>query len=145
MTYEKLRKHISEKLNPKTKEIHTAIEEIGQHFRNLGFGVPVWHPEKVHSANVGGLTAESYIGYARLEGKWGLLIRTIEYTPENHSFVNQRVYNIESCGNMEIVANALGKIGDLVLSISKAVDRQIEMLPRLESETNELRNPGCEF
>ena len=145
ITFEKLTKHISEKLNPQIKEIHAAVAEIGAYFRNLGLGVAVWHPEKIHTANVGGLDADSYVGYARLEGKWGLLIRTIEHDRDSRAFVAQRVYTIETCGNMEIVANALGKIRELVPDINKACAHQIEMLPRLESEVKELRSPGCKF
>ncbi len=145
ITFEKLKKHVSDKLNSRVKDIRGAIEEISENFRNLGLGVAVWHPERIHTANVGGLDADSYVGYSRIEGKWGLLIRTIEHDHETHAFVSQRVYTIESCGNPEILANALGKIHELVRSISKVTEHQIELLPRLEEEAKELRNPGCKF
>ncbi len=145
ITFEKLRKHLSDKLNSRAREIHAAVGEISENFRSLGFGVAVWHPERIHTANIGGLDADSYVGYSRIEGKWGLLIRTIEHDHETHSFVSQRVYTIESCGNLEIIANALGKLHELVRSINKMADHQIELLPGLEGEAKELRNPGCKF
>jgi len=88
----------------------------------------VWYPEKIYAANLGGLDAESYVGYSRVEGKWGLNIRTIERDRETRAFVSQRVYTIESSGNMELVVNALRKIPELMVSLDSLIDRQIKAL-----------------
>jgi hypothetical protein len=145
ITYETLRKHISEKLNPQMKEFRPILDAISENFRNFGLGIAVWHPEKIHTANIGGLDAESYVGYSRIEGKWGLNIRTVELHHETHAFVSQRVYTIESCGNMEIVANALEKIPDLIRSMHKAIENQVDTLSRLNREVVDLKNPECKF
>jgi hypothetical protein len=145
ITYEKLKKRVSESLNAKAKEFHKAVEEIGGHFRNLGLETAVWYPEKIHTANIGGIDADSYVGYSRIEGKWGLIIRTIEHDLESHAFVSQRVITIESCGNMEIVVSALKKVRELLLCIHKATEQQIKTLAQPDGEISELRNPDFEF
>ena len=61
------------------------------------------------------------------------------------AFVNQRVYAMESCRNLEIVAHALKKIRDLLLLMSKTTDRQLEILTTLDNEADSLRNPECKF
>ena len=145
ITYEKLRARVSDELNPRAKEFGRTVEDVDRYFRYLSLGTAVWHPERIYTANIGGLDAESYIGYSRIEGKWGLIIRTIERDHETHSFVNQRVYTIGSSGNMELVANALRKIPDLMRSIDKAIEKQIGAVSQAGKEFEELRNPDCEF
>ena len=145
ITYEKLRKRVSENLNARVMEFHKTVEDISANFRNLGLETAVWYPEKIHEANLGGIDADSYVGYSRIEGKWGLNIRIIEHDHESHTFVSQRVFTIESCGNMEIVVNALRKVRELVLCIHKATEQQIKVLVQLDGQANELRNPECKF
>jgi hypothetical protein len=145
VTYEKLKKQISEKLNARISEFHKIVGDIGWNFRNLGLETAVWLPEKIHSGNIGGINADSYLGYSRIEGRWGLNIRTIEHDHESHVFVSQRVFSVESCGNLEIVVNALRKVPELVQCIHKATDHQISILPQLDNEFVNLRNPDCEF
>jgi hypothetical protein len=145
ITYEKLRKHISEKLNTQVREFHQTVESISENFRNLGLGIALWHPERIHTANIGGLDADSYVGYSRIEGKWGLNIRTIELHHETHAFVSQRVYPIESCGNMEIVANAMEKIPELIRNMHAATENQIDILSRINRKVMDLKNPECKF
>ena len=145
LTYETLRKRVSDELNARVKEFAKTVEEVDQHFRYLGFAKAVWHPDRIHTADIGGLEAESYIGYSRIEGKWGLNIRTIERDRESRAYVNQRVYPIASCGNMEIVVNALKKIPDLLRSVDMAVEQQMKILVQTGSEFNGLRDPDCKF
>jgi hypothetical protein len=145
LTYEKLKKRISENLNDRLKEFHKTVSDISWNFRDLGFESAVWYPEKIHTANIGGIDADSYIGYSRVEGKWGLILRTIEHDRESHAFVSQRVFTIESCGNAQIVVNALRKVPDLMQCLSKAVEHQIQILAQPDNEFAKLRNPECEF
>jgi len=145
LTYEKLRKCVSEKLNTRVREFRKTIGDISENFRNLGLETAVWYPEKIHKANIGGIDADSYIGYSRIEGRWGLIIRTIEHDHESHAFVSQRVYTVESCGNMEIVTNALRKIPELMRHAEKAINQQIETLAGTDNEFSGLRNPECKF
>jgi hypothetical protein len=145
ITYEKLRKHVSDNLNPRIREFGKTVEDISRNFKILGLEMAVWYPEKIHTANVGGIDADSYIGYSRIEGRWGLMIRTIERDHESHAYMNQRVIPIESCGNMEIVVNALRKVRELLLRIHDAVEREIRTIMQSDREINELRNPECEF
>jgi len=145
ITYEKLRKHVSENLNPPIREFSKTVGDISRNFKTLGLETAVWFPEKIHTANLGGIDADSYVGYSRIEGRWGILIRIIERDHESRAYVNQRVITLESCGNMEIVAGALKKVRDLVLSIHAAVDHQIETIARSSSEITELGHPDCEF
>ena len=144
-TFEELRKRVSDELTGRVKEFGRKVEEIDRNFRSLGLGMAVWHPERIHSANLGGLDAESYIGYSRIEGKWGLIIRTIERDHETHAFVNQRVYTIESCGNMEIVVNALMRIPDLVRNLDQTVVQQIKTLSESGSEFEGLKSSDRAF
>ncbi len=144
-TYEILRKRVSDDLNARIKEFGKTVEEIDRHFRYLGLEKAVWHPEKIYMANIGGLEAESYIGYSRIEGKWGLMIRTIERDHETHAFVSQRVFTIGSCGNMEIVVNALHKIPELMRSVSATVDRQLKSLAVTGEEYDAYRRPDFSF
>jgi len=145
LTYEKLRKHVSEDLSPRKREFGKAVEEISRNFKILGLETAVWYPEKIHTANLGGIDADSYVGYSRIEGRWGLLIRIIERDRESRAYVSQRVITLESCGNMEIVVGALKKVRDLALLIQDATELQIKTISQAESEIMELRNPECKF
>jgi hypothetical protein len=145
LTYDKLRQRISEDLNDQTKEFRKAVGDISENFRNLGLGSAVWYSERIHTANIGGIDADSYIGYSRVEGKWGLIVRTIERDHESHAFVSQRVYTIESCGNMEIVVNALRKVPELMLCLNTTAENQIAILSQTKNEFSRLRNHECEF
>jgi hypothetical protein len=144
-TYEVLRKRVSEELNARTKEFGKTVEEIERHFRYLGLEKAVWHPEKIYTANIGGLETESYIGYSRIEGKWGLMIRTIERDHETRAFVSQRVFTIGSCGNVEIVVSALRKIPELMRQITSSVDRQLQALAESGDEYEVYRRPDFSF
>ena len=139
ITYDILRKRISENLNAGIREFGKTVGDISRNFKSLGLETSVWCPEKIHSTNLGGIVADSYIGYSRIEGKWGLIIRTIERDSESMAFVSQRVYAIESCRNLEIVAHALKRVRDLLLLMAKTTDRQVEILTTLDSETDSLR------
>jgi len=145
LTYEKLRQRISESLNNQAREFRKTVRDISENFRNLGLESAAWYPEKIHTANLGGIDADSYIGYSRVEGRWGLIVRTIERDRESHAFVNQRVFTIESCGNIEIVVNALRKVPELMHCLSNTMEHQIETLTQLGNEFENLRNSGCEF
>jgi hypothetical protein len=145
ITYETLSKHVTEDLNARISKFKKAVADIGQNFRNLGLETAVWYPERIHSTNLGGIIADSYIGYSRIEGRWGLLIRTIERDHESGAFISQRVFSLESCGNMEIVVNALRKARELVSYIKKTTERQIEILGNLNGEIEALRSPECKF
>ena len=145
VTYEKLKKRVSETLNVQMKEFRKTVADISENFRNLGLETAVWYPEKIHTANIGGIDADSYIGYSRIEGRWGLIVRTIEHDHESHAFVSQRVYTIESCGNVEIVSNSLKKVRELLLYIDKVTDQQIKALAQPDNDFEALRNPNCEF
>ena len=145
ITYEKLRNRVSDGLNLRIKEFGKTVEDVDRSFRYLGLGSAVWHPERIYMANIGGLDAESYIGYSRIEGKWGLMIRTIERDHESHAFVSQRVYTIGSSGNMDLVTNALRKIPELMRLIEKAINQQIRAIEQAGKEFEALRGPDCEF
>jgi hypothetical protein len=145
LTYNELKKRIQESLNNRTREFRKTVADVSENFRNLGFESAVWYPEKIHTTNIGGIEAGSYIGYSRVEGKWGLIVRTIEHDHESHAFVNQRVYNIESCGNIEIVVNALRKVPELMHCMDQAAAHQINTLTQLGNQFDPLRNEGCEF
>jgi hypothetical protein len=145
ITYETLRKRVSDDLNTRIKEFGKTVEEVDRHFRYLGLGKAVWHPEKIHEANIGGLDAESYIGYSRIEGKWGLIVRTVERDHETRAFVNQRVYTLVSCGNMEIVVKALRKVPELIRLLDASVDQQTKTLVQTGSEFEGLRDPDHSF
>ncbi len=145
VTYEKLKKRVSETLNVQMKEFRKTVADISENFRNLGLETAVWYPEKIHTANIGGIDADSYIGYSRIEGRWGLIVRTIEHDHESHAFVSQRVYTIESCGNVEIVSNSLKKVRELLLCIDKVTEQQIRSLTQPDNDFKALRNPNCEF
>jgi hypothetical protein len=145
ITYETLRKRVTEDLSIPIKEFGKTVGEISRNFRNLGFETAIWYPEKIHTTNLGGIIADSYLGYSRVEGRWGLIIRTIERDQESRAFVGQRVYPIEACGNLEIVVSALKKARELLLCISKAADQQIEILKKLDGEVDQLRSVECKF
>jgi hypothetical protein len=145
ITYEKIRNNVSEGLNPRIREFSKTVEDISRNFKNLGFETAVWHPEKIHTVNLGGVDADSYVGYSRIEGRWGLMIRTIERDHESRAFVSQRVITIESCGNMELVLSALERVRDLVPLIHQAVERQIKAMKRLDRGIEDLRDPEYLF
>jgi hypothetical protein len=145
ITYETIRKRVSDNLSPEVKEFRQTIADIGNNFRNLGLETAVWYPEKIHTANFGGIDADSYVGYSRIEGRWGLMIRIIERDRENHSFIGQRVVTIESCGNMEMVVNALKKVRDLIASIQKTTEQQIKLLEKPDPDLEHLRKSDFRF
>ncbi|MBP1623444.1 MAG: hypothetical protein H6Q07_1464 [Acidobacteria bacterium] len=145
ISYEVLKKRISENLNARLKEFGKTVGDISRNFRNLELEAAVWYPDKIHSTNLGGIVADSYFGYSRIEGKWGLVIRTIERDIESRAYVSQRVYTIDSCRNAEIAVNALKKAKDLLLLIEKATDRQLEVISGLDDEMDALRRPDGKF
>jgi hypothetical protein len=145
ITFEKLRKIIAEDLSLRIQEIHSLIGKIGENFRNLGLQTSVWYPEKIHTVNIGGIDADSYVGYSRTEGRWNLCIRILEHDHESHAFISQRVCALESCGNVEIVTNAINKVPDLVRCINEVVNHQIEILSLPNSEIIKRRSSECEF
>jgi len=136
---EKLRKR-SEELNGRIREFSKTVQDINRYFRNLGFGTPVWHPERIHTSNLGGGDADCYGGYSRIEGKWGLNIRIIEREHESRAFVSQRVYSIENSGNMEVVVNALGKVPELLRMLEKELEQQARTLAQAGRDFEDLRN-----
>jgi hypothetical protein len=143
--YEKLRKQVSEDLVPHTKEIGKDIADIASHFKMLGLESAVWYPEKIHSANLGGIDADTYVGYSRIEGRWSLTIRTIERDPKSGGFISQRIITLESCKNLEIVDNALGKISELAICIHKAIKQQSTSIERLGEKIKYLQRLECDF
>jgi hypothetical protein len=145
ISYEVLKKRISENLNARLKEFGKTVGDISRNFRNLELEAAVWYPDRIHSTNLGGIVADSYFGYSRIEGKWGLIIRTIERDIESRAYVSQRVYTIDSCRNAEIAVNALKKAKDLLLLIEKATDRQLEVISGLDDEMDALRRPDGKF
>ena len=145
ITYDGIRKRVSDNLNPGIKEFRKTLAEIGNNFRNLGLETAVWYPEKIHTVNFGGIDAESYVGYSRVEGKWGLMIRIIEREREKHAVIGQRVVPIESCGNMEMVVNALKKVPELMTSIHKTAEQQIKSLEKPDPDFELFRKSDCQF
>lgn len=132
----------AEDLNARMNEFSETVRDINRYFRNLGLGTPVWYPEKVHTSNLGGVIADCFLGYSRVEGKWGLNIRIIEREQESLGFVSQRVYSIESSGNMELVTAALRKVPALIALIDKTLERQVKALSGADREFAELRKLG---
>jgi hypothetical protein len=145
ITYDNLKRNISEELSARVNEFSGKVADIGRNFRNLGFETAVWLPERIHTSNMGGIDTDSYLGYSRMEGRWGLTVRTIERDHESRIFVNQRLRTLESCSNIELAANALKRVGELVLQIQKTADAQKEILDELGDEINDLRNPEFKF
>jgi hypothetical protein len=143
--YEKLRKQVLEDLVPHTREIGKGIADITSHFKMLGLETAVWHPEKIHSTNLGGINADTYVGYSRLEGRWGLTIRTIERDQKTGAYISQRILTLESCSNLEISDNALGKIGELAIGIHKAIKQQATAIDRLGERIKYLQRLECDF
>lgn len=141
LTYESLRQRISGSLSAGLREFSATVADIGRNFRSLGLESAVWCPEKIHTTELGGVIADSYFGYSRVEGKWGLVIRTIERDGESRAFVGQRVYTIESCRNPELSINALKKAAELLRLIEKTTNRQIEMLSGLDDEIKKMAQP----
>lgn len=144
-TYESLRKRVSEDLNARKREFAKCVGDICRNFRDLGLETAVWYPECIHSVNIGGLIAESYVGYSRIEGRWGLNIRTIERDNESNAFVSQRVYPLEASGNVEIILNALRKVRELLRHIAATADRAVGLLAEKDPEIDKLRSPDCRF
>jgi hypothetical protein len=145
ITYDSIRKRVSDNLGPEIKEFRKTIADISNNFRNLGLETAVWYPEKIHTANFGGIDADSYVGYSRIEGRWGLMIRIIEREREKHTVIGQRVVTIESCSNMEMVVNALQKVRELMESIHKTVELQIKLLEKPDPDFEQFRKLNCPF
>jgi hypothetical protein len=144
-TYEKLRKQVSDSLLPYAREIGKGIADISSNFKMLGLETAVWHPEKIHTTNLGGIDADTYLGYARIEGRWGLVIRTIERDQKSGQYVSQRILMLESCSNLEILANALGKIGELAVCINKATNQQAKAIEQLGGMIKDLQHLESSF
>ena len=144
-TYESLRKRVSEDLNARKREFAKCVGDISRNFKDLGLETAVWLPECIHSVNIGGLIAESYVGYSRIEGRWGLNIRTIERDSESHAFVGQRVYPLDASGNVEVVTNALKKVRELLRLLSDATGQAVNILAKRDAEIDRLRSLDCKF
>ncbi|HSW39195.1 MAG TPA: hypothetical protein VLL97_06855 [Acidobacteriota bacterium] len=126
--YEELQKKISAGLNTRLREFRKIITDTSDLFSALGMETSVWIPEKIYTKNIGGIIAESHIGYAKIEGKWGLAIRTVERDQASSMFIRNRVYSIESCENIEMAVNGLSRTEELLLAINAVADNQIAML-----------------
>ena len=137
--YEKLKKQVSEDLAPYTREIGNGIAEISSHFKMLGLESAVWLPTRIHTSNLGGIDADTYLGYSRIEGRWGLVIRTIERDEKNRDYVGQRILTLESCSNLEILANSLQKISELVACIRQTIQQQTKAAEQLKSRIKDLQ------
>jgi len=129
--YGTLKDRVAFDLNERKKKFAGKVGEISRSFRDLGLERAVWHPKKIYSDNIGGLDAESYLGYSRIEGKWGLNVRTRERDHQSGAFVNQRVYPIESSGNVEMLAIALKVVGELWQQIARVIEQEMEILAKL--------------
>jgi hypothetical protein len=138
--YEKLRKQVSDDLVPHAREIGKGIADICGNFKMLGLETAVWHSETIHTANLGGIAAETYLGYARIVGRWGLALRTIERDQKSGQYVSQRILMLESCNNLEILANALGKIGELAACIHIAINQQAKAIEQLGGMVKSLQH-----
>ncbi len=145
ITYDLIRKGVSDNLSSAIKEFRKTVADISNNFRNLGLETPVWYPEKIHTANFGGVDADSYVGYSRIEGRWGLMIRIIEREREKHTVIGQRVVTIESCGNMEMVVHALKKVRELMVLIHKIVELQIKLLEKPDQDFEHFRKSDYQF
>jgi hypothetical protein len=141
--YERLNKQVSEDLVPRTREIDKGIADICSNFKMLGLETAVWHPGKIHSANLGGIDADTYLGYSRIEGRWGLVVRTIERDEKNGQYIGQRILTLESCNNLEIVATSLEKIGELIACINEAIKQQAKAVERLRLLMGDLQRLEC--
>jgi hypothetical protein len=144
-TYDQVRKRVSESLAPQIKEFRKTVLDISGNFRDLGLETAVWHPNRIHTVNHGGIDADSYVGYSRIEGRWGLVIRIVERDCEKRTYVSQRIVPIESCSNMEMVVSALEKVPELMASIEAVVEFQIKLMEKPGPEFAKLRRPDCEF
>jgi hypothetical protein len=138
--YEKLRKQVSEDLVPHSREIGKGISDICSNFKMLGLEAAVWRPEKIHSANLGGVEADTYLGYSRIEGRWGLVIRTIERDQKSGEYIGQRILTLESCSNLEILANSLDRIGELIAFIHESIEQQAKAVEKLEARIKDLQH-----
>jgi hypothetical protein len=138
--YEKLRKQVADDLVPHAREIGKGIADICSNFKMLGLETAVWHPEKIHTVSLGGIDAETYLGYARIEGRWGLVLRTIERDQKTGQYVSQRILTLESCSNLEILANALGKIGELAGCIHSGINQQANAIGKLSGIIKDLQH-----
>jgi hypothetical protein len=136
-----LKNRVALDLNERKRKFSRQVGEICRSFRDLGLETAVWHPKKIYSANIGGLDAESYIGYSRVEGKWGLNVRTIERDRESGAFVNQRVYPLESSGNVEMVVCALKSVGELWKEIARITEQELELLSNLGEDFCDFMKP----
>lgn len=138
-TYERLRNRVADDLNVKRREFARKVADISRSFRDLGLETAVWYPKTIYSTNICSLDADSYIGYSRIEGKWGLNIRTIERDHLTRAFVNQRVYPIESSGNVEMVRSALKELPGLWKQIARVTDHEIAILSEPSGDLDEFR------
>jgi hypothetical protein len=143
--YERLNKQVSEDLVPHTREIGKGVADICSNFKMLGLEIAVWRPGKIHSANLGGIDADTFLGYSRIEGRWGLVVRTIERDEKSGQYIGQRILTLESCSNLEIVANSLEKVGELIACIHEAIKQQAGAIERLRLLMGDLQRLECNF
>jgi hypothetical protein len=65
-------------LNSASRQLNESVEKLNAALKQLNLGVPAWFQTWVHEDS--SVTDVEEIGYARVKGKWGIVIRkTIDF------------------------------------------------------------------
>ena len=135
-SFETLSVRASENLVARKKELSEILQEENKYFKTVGIEIEVWLPTLIHSADLGGISAYSYLGYAKFGGQWGLAIRIIEKEPGYHGVIQWHLCAWESIEDARLAADAIEKIPELKSRLHNESKEFISCVVRAKNPPN---------
>ena len=103
-------------INSATDALGKAVAELDSVLKKYGLGVPTWvsfHTQVDHDA---GHLYEEYVGYAKVNGKWGIAVATYTFNENCPPREDEWLFNDAP---RKLRVDAVGKIPDLLEAIVK--------------------------
>jgi ABC-type transporter Mla subunit MlaD len=121
-------------LNSATDQLGASVAQLDAVLKKFSLGVPTWVPFNQSSADSVPEYYREEIGYAKVGGKWGIAIRTIEgtYQSPDDDEVEQWLFNDAP---RLLRVNAVEKIADLLDAL---IEKAAEMTKTITQKTAEV-------
>jgi hypothetical protein len=118
--FEKLKKRWNDNIEKRASELNEVLEPIITGFNNSGVHFSVWH--SLGSKQVTpGISTEGFLGYSVKDGRWGLLIKTIERDHKTNTILNSGVRNLN--GKSIFIKEAVNTIPELLNNLDNATEQ----------------------
>jgi hypothetical protein len=118
--FEKLKKRWNDNIEKRASELNEVLEPIITGFNNSGIRFSVWH--SLGSKQVTpGISTEGFLGYSEKDGRWGLMIKTIERDHKTNTILNSAVRKLN--GKSIFIKEAVNIIPELLNNLNKAIEQ----------------------